>query len=223
MPALASARGEGKRISCQNNLKQLSACVQMYAADSEGKLPPNNPGGRSAEEAWVAGNMVLPQDATNQTLIRQGKLFPYANHVSLYHCPADQSQTKGALRVRSYSMNGWIGSRYMDAFLQAPKFRTFVRETELTAASPANLWLILDEHEATIDDSWFLVNMDSSPPSASLPASRHNHGYDLNFGDGHVELYRLHDADSQNLAIAEPRLSARNSDWLRLKEVTTVR
>jgi hypothetical protein len=195
----------------------------MYAADSAGKLPPNNPEGASAEGGWVAGNLRVPQQATNQAFICQGKLFPYANNVSVYHCPADRSQVNGTARVRSYSMNSWIGSRYMGASVQASKFRTFVRDSELAAAGPANIWLILDEHEATIDDAWFLVRMDTSAPSESLPADRHRNGYELNFGDGHVELYKLHDPESQDLAARQPHLSPKNSDWARLKDVTTLR
>jgi len=58
--------------------------------------------------------MKVATQSTNQVFIRQGKFFPYASDVSIYRCPADPSQTAGVPRVRSYSMNSWIGSRYME-------------------------------------------------------------------------------------------------------------
>lgn len=220
LPALSSAEGRAKRVSCLNNLKQLSLSGQMYSADSDGRLAENLPMGKTATNLWVLGSMRLPGDATNQTLIRQSKFFPYASQVPIYRCPADPSRTNSLPRVRSYAMNCWIGSRYMETRNQASPFRTFVRDSELAAAGPARLWLIIDEHEASIDDSWFLVTMDDSRPFASLPADRHQRGYVLAFADGHAEVYKLRDAFTP--LTSEP-FSPNNSDWQRLKQVTTIR
>ena len=60
--------------------------------------------------------MKVSVDSTNKTLIRQGKFYPYASQVALYRCPADPSRTGDEPRVRSYSMNGWMGSRYMEGY-----------------------------------------------------------------------------------------------------------
>jgi prepilin-type N-terminal cleavage/methylation domain-containing protein len=222
LPALDAGRQKSKRIGCQGNLRQLALSVQMYCADSEGKLPENRPGG-DTPNIWIRGDLKHAQDATNQVLIAQGKLFPYASHAGIYRCPADPSQTYGIPRVRSYSMNGWAGSRYMETAYPNAKFRTFIRESEVAAAGAANIWLIQDEHEASIDDAWFLVTMDDSRPFASFPATRHAHAYDSNFGDGHVELTRLKDPESQRFDQDHERFSVWNSDWLHLKQVTTVR
>jgi prepilin-type N-terminal cleavage/methylation domain-containing protein len=190
LPALRAARGEGIRISCQNNLRQLAVGTQIYTADNEGRLPDNNPG---STNDWVRGNLLMPGQATNQILLQQGKLFPYANHASTYHCPADRSQTNGVLRVRSYSMNGWVGSRYMNTYARPTAFRTFLRDSELAAVGPANIWL-----------------------------TRHGLAYDLSFADGHIELYRLRDPTTLRLAAGQVQVSPENLDWVRLKKVTTV-
>ncbi|HWV98833.1 MAG TPA: type II secretion system protein [Candidatus Acidoferrum sp.] len=221
LPAIAAARDDGRRLSCRNNLKQLLTSFQMYAADNEGKLPENSPG---PTNTWVRGNMLIAQEATNQTLLRQGKLFPYASHVGVYHCPSDLSSTNGAPRVRSYSMNGWVGSRYMESYgSQKPAFRTFLRDNELAAAGPSGIWLIIDEHEASINDAWFLVTMDDTRPFASFPATRHRNSYCLGFADTHVEGYRLRDPPSLLFGQADAQFSNRNLDWLKLKQVTTTR
>jgi uncharacterized protein DUF1559 len=224
MPALTAARGESDRITCQNHLKQLALGVQMYAADNEGKLPENAPGS-PPERSWVGGNMLIPREATNQVLLRQGKLFQYASSARVYHCPGDHSQTNGAARVRSYSMNSWVGGRYMENYGQRVRYRTFVRESELTAAGPSGIWLVIDEHERSINDAWFFVTMDDNQPFSSFPATRHNRAYSLNFGDGHVELFKFHDPESISLDAGQgpERFSPKNADWLRLKQVTTLR
>lgn len=222
LPALSTAGDKGRQLTCENNLKQLVISVQMYAADNDGKLPQNYPEADS-NRIWMPGNMRVAEQATNQLLIKQSKLFPYANHVALYHCPSDRSTVSGIGRVRSYSMNGWVGSRFMQQDSPQSRFRTFVRDSELTAAGPANLWLILDEHETSIDDAWFLVTMDDSRPFASFPANRHGRGYDLNFADGHIEHYQLLDPQSQRLGTDGAMIRPDNSDWVRIKQVTTIR
>lgn len=220
MPALSLARAKGMRTACLNNLKQSALSFQLYAADNDGRLAQNYPLEQSGFTSWVLGNMKVSRDSTNMTFIRQGKLFPYASQVTLYQCPADPSRTGSMPRARSYSMNGWIGSRYMDAYSRNSGFRTFLRDSEIAAAGPATLWVIDDEHEASIDDAWFLVTMDDSRPFASFPATRHERSYGLNFADGHAEFYKLRDPKTQ---FTLGQISAYNPDWQRLKQVTTTR
>lgn len=219
-PALSSAKSKGKQIGCLNNLKQLALGFQMYAADNEARLPENFPDSRSPNP-WISGNMKISDQATNTMFIRQGKLFPYANHIASYHCPSDISQLKGVSRTRSYSMNCWMGSRYMETNSGPTRYRTFVRESELAAARPSGLWVIMDEHETSIDDAWFLVTMNDTRPFASYPSVRHQHGYGLNFADGHVESKKLRDPNSHGLAF-DGQISVQNADWMQLKQITTI-
>src|ERR1039458_1241678 len=114
MPALATAESKGKRTACLSNLKQSALSAQMDSGDNDGKLAQNYPMSEPGSNCWVLGNMKVSGDATNTALIRQGKLFPYANQVTLYRCPTDPSRQGNSVRVRSYSMNGWMGSRYME-------------------------------------------------------------------------------------------------------------
>ena len=223
VPALSPAKVKGQQTVCLNNLHQLALCALMYPADNGGKLVANAPvsgfgvGGQGTN-SWVLGNMKLPADSTNSAFLRQGLFFPYASQLAVYRCPADSSQTGSTLHVRSYSMNGWMGSRYMDTYSAPSNFRTFVKDNEIAAGGAANLWFIADEHEASIDDGWVLVTMNNSQPFASFPATRHSHGYCLNFADGHVEKFRLRDPNTQSPA---KQISDQNTDWIRLKQVTT--
>jgi prepilin-type N-terminal cleavage/methylation domain-containing protein/prepilin-type processing-associated H-X9-DG protein len=220
LPALTSARLKGERTNCQANLRQLALAIQMYCPDNDGRLPQNRPGDDTGN--WVSGDMKRAQDATNAVLIKQGKLFPYASHVGVYHCPSDHSEVNGSPRVRSYSINGWAGSRYMEDSAQG-KFRTFLRDGELATAGASHIWLFQEEHEASIDDGWYLVTMDDSQPFASYPATRHSNAYDSNFADGHVESIKLTDPESKQFGQQREHFSPKNSDWLKLKQVTTIR
>lgn len=222
LPALAGAKARSLQTACLNNLRQLALATQMYATDNEGRLVGNFPersAGWQASNSWVGGSMRVTGEVTNTVLLRQGKLFPYAGQAGTYRCPADPAQTGGMPHVRSYSMSGWMGSRCMETDYRQTGFRTFVRDSELAAARPANLWVIADEHEKGIDDGWFLVTMDDSRPFDSFPATRHQRGYVLNFVDGHVEVFKLRDATTQ----FGGRISSANADWLWLKSVTTTR
>jgi prepilin-type N-terminal cleavage/methylation domain-containing protein/prepilin-type processing-associated H-X9-DG protein len=226
LPVLSSAKARSQQIGCLNNLKQLALCSVMYAADNEGKLVQNVPlvgfipGGTNT---WVAGNMKNSLEATNANLIRQSKLFPYASQVGLFHCPSDVVQSSPVSHVRSYSMNGWMGSRYMETTLQERGYRTFIKESEIAIAGASRLWGFLDENETTIDDGWFLVTMDDSRVFESRPAARHKRSYTISFADGHVEMFKITDLASLSGGGAGYQAGGpKNVDWLRLKQITTV-
>jgi prepilin-type N-terminal cleavage/methylation domain-containing protein len=221
LPALNSARHKALAVSCVNHLKQFAIGAQMYASDNNGWLVPNTaaPGTNS----WVEGTMKYDLQATNTTLIRQSKLFPYVGHTAVFRCPSDMSVSIFGNRVRSYAMNSWIGSRTMESVSTPGRgFRTFVKESEFAVAGAATLWLLADEHELTIDDGYFLVTMDDSQPFASHPALRHRRGFALNFVDGHAEAWKLRDSTTRSSPQSVGQTIRSNTDWLRLKQATTV-
>jgi prepilin-type N-terminal cleavage/methylation domain-containing protein/prepilin-type processing-associated H-X9-DG protein len=222
LPALNRTKDKGKRAQCLNHLKQLALAQQMYPADNDGRLVENVPAPQGNNN-WVPGNMKVFNSATNQILLRQGEIFPYANNPAVYHCPSDMSRIGGIPRTRSYSMNSWLGSRSMARGTSDKGYRTFIRDSELTAAGPSALWTLADEHEFSIDDPYFVVTMDDTHPFANFPATRHDQGYQLAFADCHVELYKLRDPGSAAIGQPAAHFMAKNLDWIRLKQATTVR
>ncbi len=230
LPVLSSAKQKGQETACLNNLKQLEACSLVYTDDNGSKFVQNFPLANlpTTTNNWALGNMTIPTQATNANLLTQGELFPYTTETALYRCPSDPSQTNGTPRVRSYSMNCWIGSRDMNAGvtgIQAePGYRTFVMENETALMGTANLWTIADENEATIDDAWWLVTMNNSLPFASFPATRHARGYNLSFADGHVERWNLLDPHTvlNPSKGVQQQVTSTDTDWLRLKQASTV-
>ena len=222
LPALNRAKEQAKGISCVNQLKQLAAASQMYAADNRGLLAENPMEGKGGS-AWITGNMQLPAEATNTALIRQSKFFAYAGNVGVFHCPTDLStDLRRGPRVRSYAMNSWMGSRAMESYRQSIGYRTFIKDTEFAVAGASSLWLLADEHELSIDDGRFLVTMDNTRPFASFPATRHRRGYGVNFVDGHALIFKLLDPTTQLSDQGYAAISPRNTDWIRLKQMTTI-
>ena len=218
IPAVSAARAKAQRIACLNQLKQLTTAWQMYPADNAGRLVENWPQSQPTN-SWVLGETKNRNAVTDESYIRRGELFPYANQIAIYRCAADQSQTDGQRRVLSYSMNGWMGSRHMELARKERHFRTFVKESELAVTSPGILWVLAEEHETTLDDGWFLVTMNDAQPFASAPADRHARAFNHSFLDGHAEALKI---QSSGASPRESMSNAANVDWLKLKELTTV-
>jgi len=191
LPALSKAKDRARTVHCISNHKQLSLCWVMYAADHGGRLVPNialgNPGYLS--DTWILGNMGTATGATNETYIRDGKLFPYNTSVAIYHCPADRSTVNisGQLlpRVRSVSMSGQMGG---DTALIAG-YPPNKRESDIRHPPPAKSFVFIDEREDSLDDGYFAIQ--TSPRSwQNCPAILHSQGNVLSFADAHAEHWR---------------------------------
>src|SRR6185503_2505281 len=132
LPALSRARAKAQAIVCLNNLKQLQLAWIMYVEDHNDWLVPNNPpshyvvgpdGRIVSGPTWAWGDMRYGMpDGTNIDYIigqREGSLEPYVKTHKIFKCPTDRSVTKLAdgqsyPRVRSYSMNAFMGTRAGD-------------------------------------------------------------------------------------------------------------
>jgi len=226
LPVLSRARIRAQRTACFSNLHQLGLAWVMYAHDNGDYLVPSYP---EDPDVWVKGDMTQLAEANNTELLREGKLFPYLQHVSVYHCPTDPGVTIGGesvATVRSYSMNSFMGARDPGAGLIPSTANGFVpffsKETELRR--PSELWVLVDEDERSINDGFFVTD-----PTARMwfdfPAiseQRHNFSYALSFADGHSEIW--HPQDTRTFKLASNRTEqAGNLDLGRLARATTTR
>jgi prepilin-type N-terminal cleavage/methylation domain-containing protein/prepilin-type processing-associated H-X9-DG protein len=234
LPALAKAKVKAQQIQCLNNLRQLNLCAIMYAGDNNGVYAANIPVAGASSNSWIQGDMsdnkgtygqVTPGvlDSTNPLCDTTGTFWSYNKSLALYHCPGDMTQTQGISRVRSYSMNGWIGSTHAhDASFGAAgaiNFLCYLKDGNVR--SPASTWYLIDEHELSINDGFFWVDMTGTRPFADLPATRHNRGYGLSFCDGHSEIYKL--IDSRTAWPVKGNINTpANPDYAKLQSVTTV-
>lgn len=236
LPAVGRAKGRALNTVCIGNFRQLTACWKMYSDDNGGKLVrvnfkaiPNPGQSVINTNAWVRGSMnddvaeyppletgVL--DSTNANGIKWGSLYQYSLAIGIYRCPQDKVTVAGALRVRSYSINGWMGGTTVHGQHQ---FRVFKNERDIVNPAPSKAWVFMDEHERSINDGWYAVDMVGNLGMLDAPASRHGGSYALSFADGHVETWKLLDDRTKNWKTLPIPNTPLNPDWQKLRDATT--
>ncbi len=230
LPGLSKVKVQARQASCLNNMKQLQLCWHMYANDHD-RIPENyyfDPSGQINPNAWIRGSMddnpaygqveAGKLDSTNSNSIATGKLFPYNQSTGIYRCPTDRSTTKGVPRVRSYSMNGWMGGKPLAG---QDQFRTFAKEADIKEPGPSKAFVFIDEHERSINDGWFAVDMLGARGFLDAPASRHDGKFTLSFADGHVETWKLRDSRTLSWTRLPIPNTPLNEDWNRLRAASS--
>ena len=217
LPALAHNKGNSHRAVCADNLRRLGLSWLMYGDDNCGRLAPNGSDAFPITNNWVAGwlDFASRTDNTNVAMITGAKLYPYNKAVEIYRCPDDLSAYRGQLRIRSYSMNGWVGdgtSEWTSGF-QIMTNRSRIRQPDRT-------FVFIEEHPASINDGLFVVDMSASGPLVDYPVSYHYSGANLGFADGSVVYHQWLNIPATIGPILPP---IRGPDVTWLQSVTTYR
>ena len=232
LPALSRAKGKALNVDCLNHFRQLTASWRMYADDNSGRLALVNfdyKSGLVNSNAWVRGSMddnvvVYPPiepgvlDSTNLNGIKLGSLYNYTKSPGIYHCPADRSESGGARRVRSYSINGWMGGANTAG---EHEYIVFNYERDIVNPPPSRAWVFIDEHERSINDGFFAMDMVGDKGLLDAQATRHGESYALSFADGHTEPWKLLDPRTRGWAALPISNNPLNPDWQRLQAATT--
>ncbi|MBL9135645.1 MAG: type II secretion system protein [Verrucomicrobiales bacterium] len=240
LPALAKAKTKAHGILCLSNGKQLMLAWSLYAGDNDDRLAGNLDGGDASNLAntnrtWAVGWLDVNVPAnTNWLVLMQSQLGKYSSAPGIYKCPADRSLSKGksgSPRVRSISMNAYVGTRFNGSSGSENRpytggYRQFLKMNDIS--SPAKTWVTIDEREDSINDGWFAVDMNSYDPQRSsghiivdYPASYHNRAGGLSFADGHAEIRKWVDGRTapvlkfgQLLPLGQPSPNNKDVDWL---------
>jgi prepilin-type N-terminal cleavage/methylation domain-containing protein/prepilin-type processing-associated H-X9-DG protein len=165
---------------------------------------------------WAPGSMITA-DIVNIVSLKDtqiSQLYTYLKTIELYKCTADKSK-----RVRSMSMNSAIGTKwcYSDNGFNPPAntkrgskpvdggwlpgnaynagqttWRTYGKMSDITRPGPSDLWLVIDEHPDSINDSSMAT---PAVPGylVDYPASYHNGAGGVTFADGHSEIHKWKD------------------------------
>jgi prepilin-type processing-associated H-X9-DG protein len=241
--ANSQTKGGSEASVCLGNLRRLNLAWTMFARDHMDRLPGNLDGGdaqnwANSNRTWCAGwldNAFFRADNTNTTLLMHSQLGKYSQTPTIYKCPADRSLHRGRTgvpRVRSVSMNGYMGER---GGPYTSGYRQFKRLPEIVDPTPARAFVFIDEREDTIGDAWFAIDMGSYAPDApteryivDYPAAYHDRGANLSFADGHAEAWSWRDARTIPLlrlgqALPIGQFSPNNPDIRRLQDATSRR
>jgi prepilin-type N-terminal cleavage/methylation domain-containing protein/prepilin-type processing-associated H-X9-DG protein len=213
LPTLSRAVGKARTIACLNNKRQLQLAWLVYPGDHNDRLVPhglNIPAPPQPELGlwWAQGFMNYDggnSENTNTLLLVNSdyaQLGPYTKNPAIYKCPEDKSQvrtgrSKFEPRVRSVSMNGFIGSI---AQCGTDDMRAIGVQRLSAIQAPSELFVFIDEHPDSLDFVSFWVSdwgVGRSGPGTfwhtglamvSYPSPLHRGGATLSFADGHVEL-----------------------------------
>lgn len=223
LPTLSKTKAKGQNVYCMNNLRQLQIAWLGYTEASGNWLAPNR-GITEAHQSWVWGwlNMENSPDNTNTTYIRESLLWPHgADNLAIWKCPADKSTSlHGDIvypRVRSMSMNSWMGSYHADGtpvpWRGSPNGQVFRKLGDIINPGPAKAFVFIDEREDSINDGYFAVDMTGFGGDGNdlriidYPASYHANRGSLSFADGHVEFHKWVDPRTM------PPVRQQNLQW----------
>ena len=215
LPALSKAKETAKRISCVNNLKQLSLSVVMYASDNEDLYPQRGykaTAGLAAEQPFQAAANPNNQ-LTNPNYYRWPvQLEAYYQEFKVLKCPSELHEARNngkgtgipALEAsRSYLFNGFNdffkgfppnGSAVPDAVVREPSDTVLLAEKDTDSG---HWWM----------DYWM------GDDYQELEQSRHGTGgSNYAMADGSAQSLRFgRSLDPINLWFVDPELRARGS------------
>ena len=217
LPALTKAKARAQGTGCMNNTKQLQLAWRMYAEDNRDELPFAYALGANAPYVWVQGildpvNLTSSDNWNYDTTLRKGVIWPYCGKaVGIFHCPSDPSygQNSQGIRVprRSVSMSNWIGgngdspeNKYKGGWgVSAPNSSVARKMSNIITPGPAMTYIILDERWDSINDAYFVTEMNGYPNPTTTkiidyPAYYHNGACGFAFADGHSEIHKWRDA-----------------------------
>jgi prepilin-type N-terminal cleavage/methylation domain-containing protein/prepilin-type processing-associated H-X9-DG protein len=203
LPALGKAKVKAQALSCMNHLRQLTIGWVMYTGENFGKLVPD--GDKSTQNSTSTGLDIQPGQKWAQwcpgradiwtadcsAFLKVGLIYPYVNNTNLYRCAADRKTFIGGnIQVRSYSMNCWLApiNRWTSTGV-----RVYYKESDLTVPGPANTFVLIDENENSINDSYFVCDPAQVNWWQDVPATRHANAAGLSYADGHSEIRTWHD------------------------------
>ena len=81
--------------------------------------------------------------------------------------------------------------------------------------------MFLDEHEKSLNDGWFAVDMLGRWGLLDAPASRHGGGYNLSFADGHAQFWKLLDQRTLSWDSLPISNTPSNPDWEQLRQAAS--
>ncbi len=214
LPALAKAKAKAQGIQCMNNHRQLMMAWRLYAEDSNDRITYGYATGANAPFAWVTGSLDLnggnPSNWNIQQDIVKSPLWKYLSSAAVFKCPADHSTVtvKGQAlpRVRSMSMLNYVGGNGDNPFVNNSQadwpegvWRVYSKLGDMLDPGPSGTFVLLDEREDSINDSFWVVSMHGYPSTPSqqmivdYPASYHNNAGGFSFADGHSEIRKWQD------------------------------
>jgi prepilin-type processing-associated H-X9-DG protein len=131
------------------------------------------------------------------------------NNYKVFKCAADVYDLAIGPRVRSYSMNGFVGphDEAGTPYDGTHTYKQFLKHSDF--AKPTDIFVLVDEHPDSINDGIYIVAGSGDLASIysgarvwrDMPANYHNRACGFSFADGHAEIKRWLNAFTANQPI----------------------
>ena len=186
LPALAKAKERAGRTHCQNNVKQITLAMHMYATDFREFLPEPNWNAPWTRRGWlydaalgsVPNLNVAPFSTDPRRAYQNGLLWDYIRSMASYRCPADKTNSvtwsARSQKLASYLMNGAVGGY---GRISPNSYKTLQFKADAII-----FWQALETNPGDWNDG-------SSSPSEGI-TKLHSLGTSVGVVDGHVEYWK---------------------------------
>ncbi len=97
------------------------------------------------------------------------------------------------------SMDIWVGGNEGTDGGWGASWKVYTKLGQMLTPGPAKTFVFLDEREDSINDGYYVVDMQGYPNQPNrwrivdYPASYHNNAGGMSFADGHSEIRKWHD------------------------------
>ncbi len=186
LPALSKAKEKAVRASCQNNVKQITLAMHMYAMDSDDFLPEPNWNSPWLRKGWLYDaqlgsppDISRPPYATNQARAYEtGLLYTYLKTPSIYRCPLDKTN-KASWRSRAQKMSSYLMNGAVCGFggISPSSYKVSAFQPDAII-----FWQALETNPGDFNDG-------SSSPAEGI-TKLHSVGTTVGAVDGHIEYLK---------------------------------
>jgi prepilin-type N-terminal cleavage/methylation domain-containing protein len=208
LPALSAAKSKAYSIQCVSNLKQLQLGWVVYAGDFNDAAMPNSPSsvpglswiGSSAVQDWGSSD-----GNTNVAIYQTNLMAGYmTGQLGVYRCPADIVPSDNGQRLRTYSMQGQMGSKL--SYGNQVYAKNYLKTGDITGSpGPSDLIVFLEESGVDLAptgsrmDGWLQVNnafgaiagtFSGQATFPDVPGAYHKWSSGFSFADGHSEIHK---------------------------------
>jgi len=237
MPVLNTVKKSVQGILCASNVRQLSLGWFLYNEPNGGNLmrAENNelvlssskiiPPWAYQSEMNLIGGPDEPQVESDKVAIRRGALWPYVEHIKVYHCPADRVSRLGQMSANVYrsfsmpqSMNGdGNASGQLNPWQASKESRVKTPSAKMIFLTEFDVWVpgVMGNWGSWVMDYGNLGNF--WDPIAVW----HNNGGTLGFADGHAEMHKWRDRETlemaKNFSVGNVSDPANNVDVIYMK------
>ena len=244
VPGLARTGPNVRAVQCVSNLTQMQAGANMYSAEFNDGMLGNAPLGTPPliTNSWVMStdgmNWTMSNENTNLAKCLAGSLAPFVQYqIRLYKCPGDIIPSDNGPRLRSYSMNGMMGSYRLAGVNRDnynPGWKSYTKVTDLGGnLPPAKAFIFCEENMLNLNDGYLQLNLSTPGAFPDVPGSYHNGALGISFADGHVELHQWtatgllipvrHGVRYGTYGFSNPvMIGAPYTDWLWLRDHASV-